>query len=202
MIVFLAIYATGNLNAATITFDGDYPNQHITPDHDFQTMYDTSFLDVQFDPNPATTWIYWPSSGFGDLEGVLYATRSHYIDFIATQGSVVYLQNFSLGDNPNINIGHGERVTFKIYDLSDLSTPLAGMDNFDVPDGDTHYVYNYTGPGSTNGFRLFFEKGVHVNGLDNINVTATGSSAIPEPATLFLFGSGLLGLAGACRKRK
>jgi hypothetical protein len=38
-------------------------------------------------------------------------------------------------------------------------------------------------------------------GIDNVSVTGTGPAAVPEPATMLLFGTGLAGLIGYSRKR-
>ena len=38
------------------------------------------------------------------------------------------------------------------------------------------------------------------SGLDNINVS--GGGAVPEPATMLLFGTGLAGIAGRALKRR
>ena len=54
--------------------------------------------------------------------------------------------------------------------------------------------------GLTLGIQLYSYSGGQVN-FDNVRLTTESSSVAPEPTTLFLLGSGLIGLAGLGRKK-
>ena len=79
----------------------------------------------------------------------------------------------------------------------ELSFTITGVDH------DTIYSYamgSLLNPGADEFFAA------HIAGFDYMNgVTSakfTGSSAVPVPASVWLFGSGLLGLAGIARRKK
>jgi hypothetical protein len=195
-VTILALFLLLNLahfaQATTITFDGTYNNyEQIKSGHYFQTAYDNAFVDVVFD----TEWKYW-NSGYNDLQGVLYRkdglVQSAFINFVAKPNSKVTLLDFDLGNY----WGYGTTTQFQVFDLTDLVNPLLGLYNIDVPNSSAkNYAVNLS---STTGFQLKIGPDIYNNGIDNIRFE---TAPVPEPATLLLFGLGILGIAGVGRKK-
>ena len=72
------------------------------------------------------------------------------------------------------------------------------------PVGSATTLYAWTGNGSGNGSATAYSLGTAsfgVAGADILSFTGNGSSPVPLPAAFWLFGSGLLGLAGISRRR-
>ncbi|MBW2164083.1 MAG: PEP-CTERM sorting domain-containing protein [Deltaproteobacteria bacterium] len=110
----------------------------------------------------------------------------------STAVTVSYYQNQS--SNPWKYVSGGAemtRGTFAYYaDLSD--------DDVDGLQGDFHYAIT--------GFDLNFISGIaftsHLTiGCGNDNLMGSGTAPVPEPATIILMGTGLLGIAGFGRKK-
>jgi hypothetical protein len=76
-------------------------------------------------------------------------------------------------------------------------TQLLSLSNAST-DGWVNYTFTETGTGS-DGIQFDFRDDPAYDALDNASVA--GVSPIPEPSSFLLMGSGLLGLAGAVRRR-
>lgn len=116
-------------------------------------------------------------------------------------------QNASLIQLLNTVAGQSYTLTFD-YSGGDGTPNALEVDfgNTDVVDlhntSDTISTYTYTVLATSNATFLEFlgEQVPSYDYLDNISVTAN-SAATPEPASLALFGSGLLGFVGIARRR-
>jgi hypothetical protein len=85
-----------------------------------------------------------------------------------------------------------------------LANYFTGVDAGADPNAFTHYLFDITAlVGSGGTFQLRFaesdNQGYFNLGVDNVSITA---NAVPEPVTLCLFGTGLIGIAGRQLRRR
>lgn len=142
----------------------------------WQTAYDTSDVDVIF----VSSLFEYNNAGYNDLTNVGWTNSgsSAIIEFIPAPGKQVTLDSFDLG---NFN-GNGGAVTYKIYDVTDLVTPLMTSSPFTVNyDEFSHPTFspNVT---SSNGLRLVISPDLFHNAIDNITFTSADSGT-PSTAT-------------------
>jgi len=167
-------------SAQTIGTGVDTISGSLNDDADMFKLYLTAgtFIAQVFNSDFDSQLFLFDSAGMGiianDDNGTLYAPSR--IETTLTQDGIYFLA-ISAWDYDPISAG-GEEI------FDDAYTVLAGP----------------TGPGGSDPLSDWqgFLSG---NGDYDIRLSPTASSPVPEPATIFLFGLGLLGLAKVNRKK-
>lgn len=158
--------------------------------------------------NPAATLTYTGNAVINNtnpLTGELDPAYQNKVSFLG--GGVVPLgvwvtaDSYNLDGSRNINPDQTWQVTVASGD--NLCTP--GSDTVRVSDGARCYQNSFAGYGflmRADGSRYLYE----INPTGHSNYVATDPAAyaslVPVPAAVWLFGSGLLGLAGLMRKKR
>lgn len=135
--------------------------------------------------NPNNAWSFDFTGGSFSAPGGMLTTGFSYTAIsgaLVDNGDGTYTGSYSFGFGPAPAV-----ATTTTWDVTQVGTNLS----FVTLDGDAN---GYYGTSFTN---IFGTIGPVMDG------TAMGSvSAVPVPAAVWLFGSGLLGLAGVARRRK
>ena len=179
-------------------YDGDYTNSIADWDQDGGSsgVYSTtSNLSGFLGDNVA--YINGPGLIGQYLTGQLLAANTTYTLEVAVgnRSDVVFFPTYMIilgAGNPSVS---GSFVTLA---WDNTASPAAGA----FADSTVTYTALAGDPslGLTLGIQLQGYGGGQVN-FDNVRLTTESSSVAPEPTTLFLLGSGLIGLAGLGRKK-
>jgi len=179
----------GSANAASFTFDGNI-------------TYHNDIIQIGFtldsDATDVRVWTdsFWDATNFDPITAVWAASGSGY--------SIVGEND----DDDTIASGqtsYDSGLTFASLSAGDYLFTIATYDNFAVGttlsegfayDSETPILMaNWAQPASHQGMGTYYR--VNLDGVDG----ASNNSDVPEPATVLLFGTGLLCLVGYSRKR-
>ncbi len=167
----------------------------MTEDFPLSHTYDQSGLSANY------------VSGVTDFDSFVLTTThisNPYKDFLNENGTLGYIE-YDLGGNYDIGSiafwNFGVNTTFSVtaFDLTGASNLLGTFNPFVQSNPNSAQVFSF-GPINVQHFRLDNFSNNGATGLA-IGEVAFGSSPVPEPATMILFGIGLLGLAGVNRRK-
>lgn len=138
--------------------------------------------------NTPLTYVYGSSSSGGAT-----ADKQVIVDFVlpgTTTAAVTDDLFFYVADG---DVGTGETWSAAVYDLNGTL-----LDSFSSATNDEIRV-TFSDAGI---HRLVFTPSSDDEGLDSLNFRDTHAGAVPEPGTMILLATGLLGVAGSSRRRR
>ncbi len=143
---------------------------------------------------------------FVDAEAGYTSTLSLFVNGVEVGSSVLNNQTSSYGDSISFdNINAGDELILR---LNVLNTSNQWYSDTSLNSDGAHHIYSYNYNGDS-----ILPAGTYIGFEDLINggdwdyndatflLTNTSVTSVPVPAAAWLFGSGLLGLAGIARRR-
>ena len=194
------VFAVSSAKATTVSLDFNGGGGTTTPSHVYGIATVTAEGSADSAGTGTGTWtaedIYFGYQGLGVISG---PTDTSILDAHPT---VQERLTFSFSEEVNI-----QSVTLSVLDSNDdfyywVNGTAIGWVNEITTYPTGTYTWNPTiavtslGIGSQNSRDNFYLAGITYITSDN------GNSPVPEPATMLLFGLGLLGLAGVNRRKK
>jgi len=148
-----------------------------------------------FEATGVTSGAFYDYTGAQD--GIYYAylgpvgsdgTLSQTVTDVAGAQYTISFWFASVGDNPSDFSAYWDKTT-----LLSLTNPNTGS-------AWTEYTYTVTGTGSDN-LTFAFRDDPAFMALDNVSVTENSGQSVPEPSSLLMLGTGVLGLGGVVRRK-
>jgi hypothetical protein len=128
---------------------------------------------------------------FGDLD----SNATTLAQSFATTAGDQYTITFWAAQDTTPSGGYGNELL-----ASFGGTSLASLSDIAV-EGYTEYTYSLDATSGTSALDLTFGNGLGYFQLDDVSVVNSTPVVTPEPDSILLFGTGLLALAGAARRR-
>ena len=137
-----------------------------------------------YDYTGAEDGTYYMTGGPVGSDGTLSQT---FADHAGAQYAVSFWFA-AVGDNPSD------------FSASWDGTPLLSLANPNTGGIWTQYTYQVTGTGSDTLSFAFRDDPAYI-ALDNVSVTENSGQSVPEPSSLLMLGTGVLGLGGVVRRK-
>lgn len=191
------IFLSTSVNAALVSIDSDFGTNTLTHD----SVSGLEWLDVTITSGDSYATVA-DQIGSGLLyDGFRFATRQEVFNLWDNAGLAHYLTG--TGSQPNSALN---TFTSFLGNTANDAGCLSCVGPIGFTAVDTGVFYQYGAYGTSNfGFAPFVDN--LFNAGDNPTSSITGSwlvtaSPVPVPAAVWLFGSGLIGLAGFARRKK
>ena len=174
-----------------------------------KTFAQNLLTNGSFETNDFSGW----TTG-GNFEDTFTETGAFYV-FSGAQDGLYYAAMGPVGSDgtlsQTISDIAGQHYTFSFWfnavgdDPSDFSANWNGTNLLALTDPNTggtwtQYSYNVVGTGSDT-IQFAFRDDPGYMALDNVSVSAAGGGSAPEPSSILLLGTGILGLGGVARRK-